>query len=90
MRSSEGVIGMQMKESVIDINVLPSLLYKMFSTARVSVAVVDGVLHVAPEIVSTNDEYDCTTGLRGILADYDDMSVERFLERMRADKELDL
>ena len=33
---------------------------------------------------------DCTVGLRGILADYDDMSVEKFLERMRSDKELDL
>ncbi|MCL2406019.1 MAG: hypothetical protein FWC92_10830 [Defluviitaleaceae bacterium] len=79
-----------MEDNVIDISVLPSLLYKLFSTARVSVTEVDGVLQVAPVSVSISNKHDCTVGLRGILADFDEMSVDRFLERMRSDKDLDL
>jgi len=75
-----------MKDNVIDINALPSLLFRLFSTATVSVTEVDGIVQVVP----INDEQDCTIGLRGILAGFDDMSVDKFLERMRTDKELDL
>jgi len=77
-----------MKDNVMDINALPSLLFRLFSTAKVAVSESDGLVQIVP----VNDEHDCTVGLRGILAgsDYDDMSVDKFLERMRADKELDL
>lgn len=41
---------------------------------------------------NTNEKItaDCTVGLRGILADCEDMSVDKFLARKRADKGLDL
>jgi len=75
-----------MNETVMDINALPSLLFRLFSTAKVSVTEANGIVQVVP----IKDEQDCTAGLRGILAGHDDMSVDKFLERMRADKELDL
>ena len=46
----------------------------------------DGVIQLMP----VKENIDCTIGLRGILADYDEMSVDKFLERKRADAELDL
>ena len=73
-----------MKDNVMDINVLPSLLFKLFSTARVSVSEVDGGIYVMPM-----KEESSIDGLIGILADYPEMSVDNFLERMRADKEFD-
>jgi hypothetical protein len=47
---------------------------------------IDGVIQLMP----VKENVDCTIGLRGILAEYDDMSVDKFLERMRADNKLDL
>ena len=76
---------MQLKDNIMDINAIPSLLFDLYSTVRVRVTKVDGFIRVAP----INDEHDCTEGLRGILASYDNMSVDNFLERMRADKEMD-
>ena len=73
-----------MKTSVMDVNALPLLLSELFSTARVSVTEVDGGVHVKP--MSEENSID---GLIGILADYPEMSVDKFSERMRADKELD-
>ncbi|MCL2398560.1 MAG: hypothetical protein FWC91_02300 [Defluviitaleaceae bacterium] len=73
-----------MRDNVMDINALPSLLFRLFSTAKVSVSEIDGGLHVMP--IKEENSID---GLIGILADYPEMSVDKFLERMRADKELD-
>ena len=75
-----------MKNNMMDINALPALLYKLFAAEKVLVSEIDGTVHVTP----VKETEDCTIGLRGILADYDNMSVEKFLERSRADKELDL
>ena len=75
-----------MDENVMDINAVPTLLLRLFSTSRVRVSENDGFIQLAP----VRDEEDCTVGLRGLLADCDDMSVDKFLARMRADKELDL
>jgi hypothetical protein len=74
-----------MTDNVMDINALPSLLLRLFSTSRVRVFENDGFIQVAP----VNDEQDCTVGLRGILADCPD-TVDNFLARMREDAELDL
>jgi hypothetical protein len=76
--------GIEMKDSVIDINALPSLLFRLFSTVKVSVSEVDGGIHVAPM-----REKSSIDGLIGILSDYPEMSVDNFLERMRVDKEFD-
>jgi hypothetical protein len=78
--------GFGMRDNVIDINALPSLLSRLFSTSRVSVSENDGFIQVAP----VREEQDCASGLRGILADCPDMSVDNFLARMRKDAELDL
>jgi hypothetical protein len=75
-----------MTESVISINALPELLVKLLSTEKVRVKEVDGIVQIMP----VKDNSDCTIGLRGILEGYDDMSVDKFLERKLADKELDL
>jgi len=73
-----------MKDSVMDINTLPSLLFRLFSTARISVSEVDGGIYIMPM-----KEDNSIDGLIGILADYPEMSVDNFFERMRADKEFD-
>ncbi|MCL1809508.1 MAG: hypothetical protein FWG42_07080 [Clostridiales bacterium] len=39
-------------------------------------------------IEPVDEKKDCTVGLRGILADYPEMSVDRFLKRKYFDKEL--
>ena len=75
-----------MTESVIDTESLPDVLFRLIPTKKVCVREIDGTVQLVPVKETT----DCTIGLRGILADYDDMSVDKFLERMRADKELDL
>ena len=36
----------KIKDNVIDINALPSLLFRLFSTARVSVSEVDGGIYL--------------------------------------------
>ena len=41
----------------------------------------DGIIMILPVI----EKSDCTVGLRGILADYDEMSVDNFLHRKQAD-----
>ncbi|MCL2203842.1 MAG: hypothetical protein FWB88_07875 [Defluviitaleaceae bacterium] len=75
-----------MNASVIEINALPEFLHRLFSTDKVRVSELDGVVQVEP----VKEEIDCTIGLRGMLADYPEMSVDNFLARMRADAELDL
>jgi hypothetical protein len=42
------------------------------------------------QFVSVKENEDCTIGLRGMFAGNPNMSVDKFLERNRADKELDL
>ena len=73
-----------MKDNVMDINALPPLLFRLFSTAKVSVTEIDGGIHIMPA-----EEKSSIDGLIGILADYPEMSVDNFLSRMRADKELE-
>ena len=75
-----------MSETVMKITALPEFLFRTIPTEKVRVKEFDGIVQLTP----VKEITDCTVGLRGILADHDDMSVEKFLERMRADKELDL
>jgi hypothetical protein len=74
-----------MTETVINTTSLPEVLFKLISTEKVHVREIDGVIQLMP----VKENVDCTVGLRGILADYPEMSVSNFLERKRADKELD-
>jgi hypothetical protein len=64
----------------------PEILFRLIPTEKVRVKEIGGVVQLMP----VEESVDCTIGLRGILADYEDMSVDNFLERKRADKEFDL
>ena len=75
-----------MNETVMNTNTLPEFLFKMIPTEKVRVKEIDGMIQLMP----VKDNVDCTIGLRGILANYPEMSIDKFLERMRTDKELDL
>jgi hypothetical protein len=75
-----------MTDTVMSTTALPEVLLRMIKTEKVRMKESDGVIQLMP----VKDNIDVTIGLRGILAGYDEMSVERFLERKRADADLDL
>jgi hypothetical protein len=75
-----------MLETVMNTTALPEVLFKLIPTEKVRVKEIDGIIQLMP----VKENTDCTIGLHGILAGYDDMSVDKFLERKRADEELDL
>jgi len=74
-----------MRASVIDLNTLPELLYRLISTDKVRVSESNGIVQVEPV-----KEIDCTIGLRGMFAGDPYMTVDKFLERKHDEKELDL
>ena len=65
---------------------LPAFIISTFRVKKVLVRENNSVITIIP----VDEKIDCTIGLRGILADYPEMSVDKFLERKRDDKELDL
>ena len=75
-----------MRANVIELTALPNLLYKLISTEKVRVSETNGIVQVEP----VKAEVDCTIGLRGMFAGDPNMSVDKYLERKRVDKELDL
>ena len=74
-----------MAEMILNANTLPEPLFRLIKAEKVKVRESDGEILLIP-IVDTGK--GCP--LRGMLAGCDDMSVDKFLERRRADKELDL
>ena len=75
-----------MAEIVLNTNTLPEVLLKLIPAEKVRVREIDGIIQLVP----VKDNVDCTIGLRGMFAGDTEMTVDKFLERMRADKELDL
>ena len=75
-----------MTENVMNIEALSEMLFKRFRTENFRVTEKDGVIQITLE----KDNYGCMTGLRGILADYPELSVDNFLKMKHADKELEL
>ena len=75
-----------MTELIVDRKSVQEHILRLIKTEKIVLREVDGEIHLAP--IKQNN--DCTVGLRGMLADYDEMSVDKFLERSRRDKELDL
>ena len=75
-----------MTEKVMNVNALPSYLISTLKTDKLKVSENNRVITIEP----ADNTNDCTVGLRGILSDYPEMSVDKFLERKHADKELDL
>ena len=74
-----------MTETVMYTNALSEVLLKLIPTEKVRVKEIDGEIRLTP----VQESIDYIAQLRGSLADYPEMSVDRFLERKRADKELD-
>jgi hypothetical protein len=85
-----------MTEMVISANTLPEPLFRLIQTEKVKVREANGEIRLTPIMESATGNpllglaADCTIGLRGILADCPEMSVDKFLERKRADKKLEL
>jgi len=75
-----------MIERVMNTNAFPEVLFELIKTEKVRVKEMDGVIQLMP----VNENNDCTIGLRGMFAGDPEMTVDKFLERMRADAELDL
>ena len=73
-----------MFDTIMMTKALPEILIKLIKTEKVRVKESDGVIQLMP-VKETND---CTVGLRGILADYPEMSVDNFLKRKRADADM--
>ena len=74
-----------MMETVMNTNTLPEFLLGIIPTEKVHVKEVDGEIRLIPVV----ETIDYITKLRGSLAAYPEMSVDKFLERKRADKEFD-
>ena len=75
-----------MTEQVMNTSALPSFLIMALKTDMVKVSENNRVVTIEP----ADEKQDCTIGLRGMLSGYPEMSVDKFLERKRVDKDLDL
>ena len=75
-----------MLETVVNTKALPEILFKLIPTDKVRVKEIGGMIQLMP----VKESADCTIGLRGMFAGDADMTVDKFLERKRVDKELEL
>ena len=75
-----------MTETIMNTKALPNILLKLIQTEKVKVRETDGEIRIIP----IKEPIDYIGELRGSLAAYPEMSVDKFLERKRADKELEL
>ena len=75
-----------MTEMVLNTTALPETLFRLIQTEKVRVKEIDGMIQLMP----VKDNADCTLGgLRGMFAGDPNMTVGKFLERKRADEELE-
>ena len=65
---------------------LPESIAVKFKGKKVELTEDDGIVTIKP--IKINDS-DCTVGLIGMLAGNSEMTVNKFLDRKRADKELE-
>jgi len=72
-------------ETVLNTKTLPKALSKLIRTEKVEVRETDGEIRLIP----IEEPIDYISKLRGSLSDYPEMSVDKFLERKHADKELE-
>ena len=75
-----------MTETIINTKSLHEVLLKLIQTEKVKLSETDGEIRLIP----IEESIDYISKLRGSLAGYPEMSVDKFLERKRADKELEL
>jgi glycine/D-amino acid oxidase-like deaminating enzyme len=74
----------------MNIDALQAYFVSTFRTKQVRVRESDAVVTVEAIEPAAGQAGDCAAGLRGMFADCPELSVDKFLERRRADKELDL
>jgi hypothetical protein len=77
--------GIRMSETIMNTKAFPEILFKLIPTEKVRVKESNGVVQLIP----VDDNFDSTFGLRGMFAEFEDMAVDKFLERKRLDKELE-
>ena len=75
-----------MSEMILDTKALPETLFQLIKTEKVALRETDGEIRLIP----IQEPIDYIAKLRGSLAAYPEMSVDKFLARKHADKELDL
>ena len=75
-----------MSEMILNTKALPETLFRLIKTEKIKVRETNREIRLTPILGST--EY--IEKLRGSLAIYPEMSVDEFLERKHADKEIDL
>ncbi|MDR1733100.1 MAG: hypothetical protein LBR61_13520 [Synergistaceae bacterium] len=75
-----------MNDLILNADTLPEPLLRLIRTDRVRVREEGGEIRLTP----IGETFDCTAGLRGMLAGCESISVDKFLERKHADRELDL
>ena len=74
-----------MNEVTVDVKSLPETLLKLIRTERVTLSEASGEITLRPVY-----DADHIASARGSLASFPDMSVDKFLERKHADKDMDL
>ena len=74
-----------MIEMILNTSALPETLFRLIQTEKVALREADGEIRLIP----IEEPIDYIAKLRGSLADYPEMSVDKFLERKHADKEFD-
>ena len=75
-----------MTEIIMNTKALPEMLFKLIKTEKVKVSEINGEIRLIP----MQEPIDYINKLRGSLADYPEMTVDKYLERKHADKELEL
>jgi hypothetical protein len=75
-----------MTEMVLNTTALPETLFRLIQTEKVRVREIDGMIQLIP--FKENNDYS-VGGLRGMFAGNPNMTVDKFLERKRSDKELE-
>jgi hypothetical protein len=75
-----------MTEMILNTTALPETLFRLIQTEKVRVKEIDGMIQLMP--VKENSDYTMG-GLRGMFAGDPNMAVDKFLERKRADEELE-
>ena len=74
-----------MNDLILSASALPEPLPRMIRTEKVRIHESTGGIWLTP----VEESFDCTAGLCGMLAEYDIMSVDKFLKRKHAEKELE-
>ena len=74
-----------MTEMIINADTLPEALFSLVQTEKIRVLENDGIITMTP----FREEFDCTAELYGVCSD-GKLTLDKFLEWKRADKELEL